>query len=46
MREFYSQNSEKVKAVFVITFIKNSNTLKNMMISEEELIGSLIKKKT
>lgn len=39
MREYYADNLEKIKAIFIITYIKNQTTLNNTLISEEELIG-------
>ena len=39
MREFYANNMDKVKAIFSLTYIKDQYTLKNLLVSEEELTG-------
>ncbi len=39
MREFYSNHLEEIKAVFILSYIRDKTTLNNCLISEEELIG-------
>ena len=39
MKEFYSSHLDEIKAVFIISYIKDQNTLNNCLVSEEELMG-------